>query len=192
MTAWETEYSNLFNQDLQQSKTRWFHLLQYTSPHAQSTHFQKQGLEFLPSLFSDLIKSIFPSWCMPEETSRGQKKLIEKAFQFELESKLSTGRERFVSFLHSRDVSLPAPTQSRYPKVFLQISEQPYLRSTYWHFTIFTPSSIRQLLSVSSMIWKTWDLSQAHIFTPEHEWEILKPFSREKSLCQYEKHPTAQ
>lgn len=69
-------------------------------------------------------------------------------------------------------------------QVFLQISQQPYLRSTYWHFTVFTPWSIRQFLSGTPMIWKTWDLSQAHIFTPEHEWEILKPFSREKSLCQ--------
>lgn len=125
-------------------------------------------------------------------TQSRSKKTDRKSFQFELESKLSTGRERFVSFLHSRDVSPPAPTQSRYPKVFLQISEQPYLRSTYWHFTIFTPSSIRQLLSASSMIWKTWDLSQANIYTHEHEWELLKPFSREKSLCQYDKHPTAQ
>lgn len=46
--------------------------------------------------------------------------LMETAFQFELESKLSTGRERFASFLHSGDVrvSQPAPTQSRYFKSF--------------------------------------------------------------------------
>lgn len=69
-------------------------------------------------------------------------------------------------------------------QVFLQISDMPYLRSTYWHFTIFTLSSMRQFLSGTSMIWKTWDMSQAHTFTPEHEWEILKPFSREKSPCQ--------
>lgn len=35
--------------------------------------------------------------------------LIERAFQFELESKLSNGRERFVSFLHSRDVRVSRP-----------------------------------------------------------------------------------
>lgn len=119
-------------------------------------------------------------------TQSRSKLLMKTAFQFELESKLSTGRERFVSFLHSEDVkSLTASSYTiKILQVFLQISQQPYLRSTYWHFTVFTPWSIRQFLSGTPMIWKTWDLSQAHIFTPEHEWEILKPFSREKSLCQ--------
>jgi len=45
---------------------------------------------------------------------------MKMAFQFGLDSKLSTGNEMFVCFLHSRDtrVSLLAPTWSWYFKSY--------------------------------------------------------------------------
>lgn len=67
-------------------------------------------------------------WWLPEETNEGQwSPLMKTVFQFGLNSKLSTGSERFVCLLHFRDitrVSLPAPTPSRYFKI-LQILKEP-------------------------------------------------------------------
>lgn len=88
--------------------------------------------------FSDLIQAIFMSWWLPEETDPGQWSLLMKmAFQFGLDSKLSTGSERFVCFLHSRDITrvlLPPPTWSRHFKSYCKSQNNLKYLLTFHYF----------------------------------------------------------
>lgn len=109
MTAWETKDSNLFNQDLQQRlddstySNILHHKLRVHTSRSKDSNFFLAHSQTWSILYS------CPGGCLRNLVKVKKPLLIERAFQFELESKLSNGRERFVSFLHSRDVRVSRP-----------------------------------------------------------------------------------
>lgn len=145
------------------------HLLQHTSPRRE--HNAKGKDSHFSQPFSVLIQTTFVYWWLPEETEHSQwsplwwKLLLGLGW---IQSCPLKAKAAFASYLPGTRWDSASSNITKILPALLQILTA---WSTYCHFTILS-SSVRQLLCGPSH--EAVNVSQAHIFIPEHEWGTLR------------------